>query len=165
MGDVVVPAAIGGEPGGEVDLFDVVHRGHDSLGEQVSGDEFDVVSGGAHGHGVLLTVELDLQRLLPCQGIRTGRDLTSGVELIDPGSHGLAHLHGLVPLSGPGSVVGGVLDGGLNVLEEVIDDGDSVLDPSLRAGEVDDEAASAHSRDPRLITAEDVDSRPLRHIA
>jgi hypothetical protein len=110
LGHVVVPAAVGGESGGEIDLFDIIHRRHDCLGEQITGDEFHVVAGGAHGHGVLLTVELDLQRLLPRQGIRAGRDLTGGVELIHPGSHSLAHLHVLVPLSDPWTVVGGVLD-------------------------------------------------------
>src|SRR5699024_4257064 len=55
---------------------------------------------------------------------------------------------GAAGLSDAGSVVGRVLDGGLDVLEEFVDDGDAVGDPSLRAGEVDDEGPSAHSGDP-----------------
>src|SRR5699024_12317348 len=42
---------------------------------------------------------------------------------------------GAIDRSDAGSVVGGVLDGGLDVLEEFVDDGDAVGDPSLRAGE------------------------------
>ena len=40
------------------DLGDVVHRLDDALGEQVAGDEFDVVARGAHRHGELLAVEV-----------------------------------------------------------------------------------------------------------
>src|SRR5699024_1944641 len=157
----------------------------------------DVIAGGAHGHGVLFTIQLHLQRLLPGQGVGTGGGLTGGVELVDSDANRLAHPHcshpssvvvsvvgtsdfrgthsallllakslspawshgpadgrqarripavanppvrpGAAGLSDAGSVVGRVLDGGLDVLEEFVDDGDAVGDPSLRAGEVDDE--------------------------
>src|SRR5699024_9634021 len=55
---------------------------------------------------------------------------------------------GAADRSDAGPVIGGVLDGGLNVLEEFVDDGDAVGDASLRAGEVDDEGPSAHPGDP-----------------
>src|SRR5699024_6917853 len=35
--------------------------------EQIAGDELDVIAGGAHGHGVLFTIQLHLQRLLPAR--------------------------------------------------------------------------------------------------
>src|SRR5699024_6927180 len=96
-----VPGPVRGDPGGEVDLPDVVHRGHSRLGEPIAGDELDVLAGGAHGHGLLVTIQLPLQRLLPGQGGGTGGGLTGGVELGDPGAHRPAHPH----CSHPSSVV------------------------------------------------------------
>src|SRR5699024_32795 len=104
--DVVVAGPVRGDAGGEVDLLDVVHGGHNRLGEQIAGDELDVIAGGAHGHGVLFTLQLHLQRLLPGQGVGAGGGLTGGVELVDSGANRLAPLHSSHPSSGVASVVG-----------------------------------------------------------
>src|SRR5699024_4174862 len=104
--DVVVPGPVRGDAGGEVDLLDVVHAGHNRLGEQIAGDVFDVTAGGAHGHGVGFTAQLHLLRFLPGQGIGAGRGLTGGVELVDSGANRLAHPHCSHPSSVVGPVVG-----------------------------------------------------------
>src|SRR5699024_6542459 len=65
--DVVVAGPVRGDAGGEVDLLDVVHGGHNRLGEQIAGDELDVIAGSAHGHGVLFTIQLHLSGSSPAR--------------------------------------------------------------------------------------------------
>src|SRR5699024_8247511 len=104
--DVVCPVLVRGVARRDVELLDVVHGGHNRLGEQIAGDELAVIAGGAHGHGVLFTIQLHLPRLLPGQGVGTGGGLTGGVELVDSGANRLAHPHCSHPSSVVVSVVG-----------------------------------------------------------